>query len=82
MYLPTRSLGTPTSIGEEDRSRSIRVATWILLGITVAVFVARQIMKAVVFRTIALDDVFICAATVRRNIHLQGNHANMLRCSL
>jgi hypothetical protein len=35
-----------------------------LLGVTVAVFIARQVMKAVVFRTVALDDYFMVAATV------------------
>jgi hypothetical protein len=79
MYLPTRSLGPPTSIGEGDKARSIKVATWILLGVTIAVFIARQIMKAVVFRTVALDDVFICAATVCGHKILWNDYANMLR---
>jgi hypothetical protein len=47
-----------------DRSNDIKLATWTLLGVTIAVFIARQIMKAIVFRKVALDDIFICAATV------------------
>jgi hypothetical protein len=64
MFLPRFSSTPSTGIEEEDRSNSIKLATWILLGITIAVFIARQIMKAVVFRKVALDDIFICAATV------------------
>jgi hypothetical protein len=66
MQLSTTLLAQPDLIEDEDKSRNIKIATWILLGITVAVFVARQIMKAIVFRTVALDDFFILAATVRK----------------
>jgi hypothetical protein len=81
MYLPTRSLGSPTGVEVEDRSGSIKVATWILLGVTISVFIARQIMKAVVFRTVAFDDIFICVAMVRERIHLRSDYADMSRCS-
>jgi hypothetical protein len=64
MLLPASSPAQPVIPAEENRSDSIRVATWILLGVTVAVFIARQVMKAVVFRTVALDDYFMVAATV------------------
>jgi hypothetical protein len=57
-------LARPNSIEEEDRSSTIKVATWILLGVTVAFFFTRQVMKAIVFRKVALDDFFILAATV------------------
>jgi hypothetical protein len=50
---------------EKNRSGSIKFATWILLGVTVATFVARQVMKGIVFRKLALDDFFILVATVR-----------------
>jgi hypothetical protein len=54
-----------TIITEEvDRSSIIKVATWTLLVVTVAVVIARQIMKATAFRKIALDDFLILAATV------------------
>jgi hypothetical protein len=58
-------LARPNSIEEEDRSNIIKAATWSLLGVNVAFFVTRQIMKAVVFRKAALDDFFILTATVR-----------------
>jgi hypothetical protein len=68
-------LARPNSIEEEDRSNSIRAATWTLLGVTVAFFITRQIMKAIVFRKVALDDFFILAATV-------CNHENISKASL
>lgn len=65
MKIPITPLATqPVSLQEADRTNVIKVATWTLLGITVTVFVARQIMKAIVFRRVALDDLFILLATV------------------
>ncbi|KAF1912034.1 hypothetical protein BDU57DRAFT_77020 [Ampelomyces quisqualis] len=49
---------------EENRSNSIRIATWLLLGVTVAVFIARQVMKTAVFRPVTVDDFLIVAATI------------------
>jgi hypothetical protein len=54
------------STGHQDRSITIEIATWALFGITIAIFVARQVMKAFVFRKVSLDDFFMFAATVRR----------------
>jgi hypothetical protein len=68
-------LARPNSIEEEDHSNIIKAATWILLGVNVAFFVTRQIMKVVVFRKAALDDFFILAATVR-------GHKNFLKTLL
>lgn len=65
MQLSAKS-STQAAIFEGDRSDSIKTATWVLLGVTVAIFLARQIMKAVVFRTVMLDDLFMFAATVGR----------------
>ncbi|KAF1850267.1 uncharacterized protein K460DRAFT_350343 [Cucurbitaria berberidis CBS 394.84] len=53
-----------TSVQEVDRTNAIKIASWSLMGITVAVFIARQLMKAIVFRRVALDDLFILFATV------------------
>ncbi|KAH8722992.1 hypothetical protein GQ44DRAFT_621643 [Phaeosphaeriaceae sp. PMI808] len=64
MHLPTSPLAQPVTAEDEDRSEAIKLATWVLLGVTVAVFISRQIMKAIVFRKVALDDFFILAATV------------------
>jgi hypothetical protein len=82
MYLFTRSSAALSNIEEEDRSGSIKIATWILLGITVAVFIARQIMKTAVFRKFALDDIFICAATVCICQDFPKVHAKIRRHSL
>jgi hypothetical protein len=82
MYLSLRSSVPPISIEEEDRSKSIKLASWILLGVTVAVFIARQVLKAVVFRKVALDDIFICIATVRIHENLSKIIAEFLRGSL
>ncbi|KAF2026536.1 hypothetical protein EK21DRAFT_73866, partial [Setomelanomma holmii] len=48
----------------QDRSSSIRTATWAMLAIHATMFVARQAMKATVFRKVALDDLFALSATV------------------
>ncbi|KAH7381312.1 hypothetical protein DE146DRAFT_282001 [Phaeosphaeria sp. MPI-PUGE-AT-0046c] len=63
MQLLAKSAAQAATIEEGDRSDSIKTATWILLGVTVAIFLARQIMKAVVFRNVMLDDLFMFAAT-------------------
>ena len=47
------------------RSNTITIATYALTGALVLFFIARQIMKAIVFRKVALDDLFILLATVR-----------------
>jgi hypothetical protein len=48
----------------EDRSGVIEVATYALTGALILCFIARQVMKAIVFRKVALDDIFILLATV------------------
>ena len=48
----------------EDRSSVIEVATYALTGALILCFIARQVMKAIVFRKVALDDIFILLATV------------------
>lgn len=50
----------------QDRSNTISIVTYTLTGTFVAFFIARQIMKAVVFRKLALDDIFILLATVSK----------------
>jgi hypothetical protein len=62
-----------------NKSDSIKLATWILLGVTVATFVARQVMKAIVFRKLALDDYFILTATVYTTFNLQELYADFER---
>jgi hypothetical protein len=52
------------STEEWYRSDTVKLATWILLGFTVAMFVARQVMKAIVFRRVTLDDYLMLFATV------------------
>ncbi|KAJ8113088.1 hypothetical protein OPT61_g4697 [Boeremia exigua] len=47
----------------EDRSGTIEIVTYALTGTFVVFFIARQIMKAIVFRKMALDDLFILLAT-------------------
>ena len=67
--LTTRS----TPVQEMDRTEAIKIASWTILGITVVVFIARQIMKTIVFRRVALDDFFILLATVSNltTLHLK-----------
>jgi hypothetical protein len=65
MRLSSQSLAQSESIDEQDQSGNIKTATWVILGVTVAAFMVRQTMKAVVFRRIALDDLFIAVAVVR-----------------
>jgi hypothetical protein len=64
MPLHTSFVVEQTSTQEKNRSTTIEIATWALFGTTVAIFIARQVMKAVVFRKVALDDFFMLAATV------------------
>jgi hypothetical protein len=64
MQLSAKYSTQAATIEDGDRSDSIKTATWILLGITIAIFLARQVMKAVVFRNVMLDDFFMFAATV------------------
>ncbi|KAH7397389.1 hypothetical protein BKA66DRAFT_408537 [Pyrenochaeta sp. MPI-SDFR-AT-0127] len=64
MKIPTTSLAARTvSLQEVDRTNAIKIASWTLLAITAVVFIARQIMKAIVFRRVALDDLLILLAT-------------------
>lgn len=58
------ALQAPTS--QKDKSETIEIATYALTGALVMFFIARQIMKAIVFRKVALDDLFILLATVSR----------------
>jgi hypothetical protein len=46
-----------------DRSNIITISTCALAGTFIIVFIARQIMKAIVFRKVAIDDLFIFLAT-------------------
>ncbi|KAJ4992399.1 hypothetical protein SVAN01_02108 [Stagonosporopsis vannaccii] len=48
----------------EDRTSAISITTYALTGAFVVIFIARQVMKAIVFRKVALDDLFILLATV------------------
>lgn len=48
----------------EDRSGTIELATYASTGACILFFVARQVMKAIVFRRVSLDDLFIFLATV------------------
>ena len=57
-------MGLRRSDPREDRSDVIEVATYALTGALILCFIARQVMKAIVFRKVALDDVFILLATV------------------
>lgn len=58
---------------QEDRSSIVEIATYALTGTFVLFFIARQIMKAIVFRKLALDDLFIFLATVSK----RKNHSNI-----
>jgi hypothetical protein len=58
--MPVRS----TSTQDLDENNAIRITSCIILSVTVIVFIARQAMKAVVFRRAALDDLFILSASV------------------
>lgn len=57
-------MGSRTNVLLENRSSIVEVATYALTGMFVLFFIARQIMKAIVFRKLALDDLFILLATV------------------
>lgn len=57
-------MGLRTSGLCEDKSSAVEIATYALTGTFVLFFVARQIMKAIVFRKLTLDDLFILLATV------------------
>ncbi|KAF2825164.1 hypothetical protein CC86DRAFT_352416 [Ophiobolus disseminans] len=63
MQTRATSITRPASPEEQDRSNTIKIATWVLLGVTIAMFIARQIMKAIVFRRVTLDDFFMLSAT-------------------
>ncbi|KAH6629213.1 hypothetical protein C7974DRAFT_183164 [Boeremia exigua] len=57
-------MGPRTAGSREDRSGKIEMVTYVLTGAFVVFFIARQIMKAIVFRKVALDDLFILLATI------------------
>jgi len=57
-------MGSRTDGLHEDRSSIVEVATYALTGTLVLFFIAHQIMKTIVFRKLALDDLFILLATV------------------
>ncbi len=59
-------MGTRTIESRQDRSATIGLVTYVLTGAFVLFFIARQIMKAIVFRKVALDDLFILLATVSK----------------
>jgi hypothetical protein len=81
MPLPTSFALQQASIQEQDRSKTIEIATWALFGTIVTIFVARQVMKAFVFRKVALDDFFMLAATVGRWFYHQNYTADATRFS-
>jgi hypothetical protein len=58
----------------EDRSSVIEVATYALTGALILCFIARQVMKAIVFRKVALDDIFILLATVSKDSFRMKQH--------
>ncbi|EAT80165.1 hypothetical protein SNOG_12352 [Parastagonospora nodorum SN15] len=64
MYLTTATATQQTNAESQDRSDSILLATWILLGVTVSVFFARQVLKAVVLQKVTVDDLLIFLATL------------------
>lgn len=57
-------MGSRTNVLPEDRSSIVEIATYALTGTFVLFFIARQIMKAIVFRKLAWDDIFILLAAV------------------
>jgi hypothetical protein len=79
MTILSASLAESTPTAMIDRSNTVKIATWTLLGVTVAFVVMRQFMNARVFRKAALDDVFILLATVSMTISLGEATANALR---
>jgi hypothetical protein len=64
MTTPAPSPPQSASFHDIDGSHMIKTATWILLGITIAVFLARQVVKAIVMQRVGLDDVFFLLAMV------------------
>jgi hypothetical protein len=67
-----------------NRSNIITIATCALTGTFITVFIARQIMKAIVFRKVAVDDLFILLATVSAlmSAHDTGPDSNRLSPSV
>lgn len=57
-------MGSRTNVLPEDRSSIVEIATYALTGTFVLFFLARQIMKTIVFRKLAWDDIFILLAAV------------------
>lgn len=55
---------------QEDRSAVIEITTYALTGALIVFFIARQVMKAIVFRKVAVDDLFILLATVSISLHV------------
>ncbi|KAH7074235.1 hypothetical protein FB567DRAFT_553707 [Paraphoma chrysanthemicola] len=52
-----------SAVQQRDKSDDVKTATWILLGVTVLVVVARQITKVIVVQKLCLDDLFMAAAS-------------------
>ena len=65
-----RSLGWSSDAMKPDYSSTTRVTIWVLLGITLSIFIARQIVKAVIFNKLGLDDVFMLIASVGSNLEV------------
>ncbi|KAH7069762.1 hypothetical protein BKA63DRAFT_88512 [Paraphoma chrysanthemicola] len=63
MHSSSLSYEQASAIQQRDKSDNIKTATWILLGVTVLVVVARQITKVIVVRKLCLDDFFMAAAS-------------------
>lgn len=54
----------PMNKQEDDKSNVVEITTYALTGTFVITCLARQVMKSIVFRKLALDDLFILLATV------------------
>ena len=65
----------------QDRSNIVTIATCALTGTFITVFIARQIMKAIVFRKVAVDDLFILLGTVSDFVSAHDTESNPDRLS-
>jgi hypothetical protein len=65
IHLVSFSREQAASMNKQEEPGSVKIITWILLGLTVSIVAARQVTKAIVFRKVALDDLFMASATVR-----------------
>ncbi|KAF2848706.1 hypothetical protein T440DRAFT_470050 [Plenodomus tracheiphilus IPT5] len=64
MKLPTLHLAArQDSLREVDRTTAITAASWTLMFMTVIAFTARQVVKTIASRRLAIDDAFVLLAT-------------------